>query len=50
MSAEPDTQEPGTPTTTEPGSASDGQTTPESQDAPSEKSDEEQDLSAMEVE
>nr|XP_046260555.1 endoplasmic reticulum junction formation protein lunapark-A isoform X2 [Scatophagus argus] len=49
-SAEADTQEPGTPTTTEPSSASDGQTTPESQDLPSEKSDGEQDLSAMEVE
>ncbi|TKS67199.1 Protein lunapark-A [Collichthys lucidus] len=44
------TQEPGTPTTTEPSSASDGQTTPESLDVPSEKSDGEQDLSAMEVE
>ncbi|KAM3608463.1 uncharacterized protein V6R79_026081 [Siganus canaliculatus] len=48
--AEADTQEPGTPTTAEPASASDGQTTPESQDLPSEKSDGEQDLSAMEVE
>lgn len=48
--AETDTQEPGTPTTTEPSSASDSQNTPESQDLPSEKSDEEQDLSAMEVE
>ncbi|XP_070832774.1 endoplasmic reticulum junction formation protein lunapark-A isoform X2 [Chaetodon trifascialis] len=47
---ETDTQEPGTPTTTEPSSASDGQTTPESQDLPSEKSDGEHDLSAMEVE
>ncbi|KAM8749687.1 endoplasmic reticulum junction formation protein lunapark-A isoform 2-T2 [Acanthopagrus schlegelii] len=45
-----DTQEPGTPTTTEPTSASEGQTTPESQDLPSEKSDGEQDVSAMEVE
>lgn len=50
VSAETDTQEPGTPTTTEPSSASDGQTTPESQDLPAEKSDGEQDLSAMEVE
>ncbi|XP_076603899.1 endoplasmic reticulum junction formation protein lunapark-A isoform X1 [Chaetodon auriga] len=50
VSAETDTQEPGTPTTTEPSSASDGQTTPESQDLPSEKSDGEHDLSAMEVE
>ncbi|XP_035532696.1 endoplasmic reticulum junction formation protein lunapark-A [Morone saxatilis] len=50
VSAESDTQEPSTPTTTEPSSASDSQTTPESQDLPSEKSDEEQDLSAMEVE
>ncbi|KAM8749686.1 endoplasmic reticulum junction formation protein lunapark-A isoform 1-T1 [Acanthopagrus schlegelii] len=48
--AETDTQEPGTPTTTEPTSASEGQTTPESQDLPSEKSDGEQDVSAMEVE
>ncbi|XP_073330366.1 endoplasmic reticulum junction formation protein lunapark-A [Pagrus major] len=50
VSAETDTQEPGTPTTTEPSSASDGQTTQESQDLPSEKSDGEQDVSAMEVE
>ncbi|XP_036964757.1 endoplasmic reticulum junction formation protein lunapark-A [Acanthopagrus latus] len=50
VSAETDTQEPGTPTTTEPSSASEGQTTPESQDLPSEKSDGEQDVSAMEVE
>ncbi|KAM9347215.1 endoplasmic reticulum junction formation protein lunapark-A [Symphorus nematophorus] len=50
VSAETDTQEPGTPTTTEPSSVSDGQTTPESQDQPSEKSDGEHDLSAMEVE
>ncbi|KAM9343103.1 endoplasmic reticulum junction formation protein lunapark-A [Pholidichthys leucotaenia] len=45
-----DTQEPGIPTTTEPSSASDSQNTPESQDLPSEKSDGEHDLSAMEVE
>ncbi|XP_047457459.1 endoplasmic reticulum junction formation protein lunapark-A [Mugil cephalus] len=45
-----DTQEPSTPTTTEPSSASDSPNTPESQDLPSEKSDGEQDLSAMEVE
>lgn len=44
------TQEPAIPTATEPSSASDGQNTPESQDLPSEKSDGEQDLSAMEVE
>lgn len=50
VSAETDTQEPGTATTTEPGSASDAETTPESRDLPSEKSDGEQDLSAMEVE
>lgn len=50
VSAETDTQEPGTPTTTEPSSASDGQSTPESQDLPSEKSDGEHDESAMEVE
>ncbi|KAL6100835.1 lnpk [Pungitius sinensis] len=50
VSAETDTQEPGTPTSTEPGSASDSQSTPESQDPPSEKSDAEQDVSAMEVE
>lgn len=50
VSAETDTQEPGTPITTEPSSASDGQTPPESEDLPPEKSDEEQDLSAMEVE
>ncbi|XP_037645803.1 endoplasmic reticulum junction formation protein lunapark-A isoform X1 [Sebastes umbrosus] len=50
VSAETDTQEPGTPTTTEPSSASEGQSTPESQDPPSEKSDGEQDVSAMEVE
>lgn len=49
-SAETDAQEPGTPPTTEPSCASDGQSTPESQDPPSEKSDGEQDLSAMEVE
>lgn len=50
VSAETDTQEPGTPTTTEPSSASDGQSTPESQDLPPEKSDGEHDESAMEVE
>ncbi|XP_053184960.1 endoplasmic reticulum junction formation protein lunapark-A [Scomber japonicus] len=49
-SAETDTRGPETPTTTEPSSASDDQTTPESQDLPTEKSDGEQDLSAMEVE
>ncbi|XP_069009950.1 endoplasmic reticulum junction formation protein lunapark-A [Embiotoca jacksoni] len=47
---ETDTQEPGTPTASEPSSASDSHNTPESQDLPSEKSDSEQDLSAMEVE
>lgn len=50
VSAETDAHEPGSPTTTEPGSASDAETSPESQDLPSEKSDGEQDLSAMEVE
>ncbi|XP_044073489.1 endoplasmic reticulum junction formation protein lunapark-A isoform X2 [Siniperca chuatsi] len=45
-----DTQEPGTSTTTEPSPTSDSQSTSESQDLPSEKSDGEQDLSAMEVE
>jgi len=50
VSAETDTQEPETPTTTEASSASDDQSTPESQDLPSEKSDGEQDVSAMEVE
>ncbi|XP_059198430.1 endoplasmic reticulum junction formation protein lunapark-A [Centropristis striata] len=50
VSAETDTQEPSTPTTTEPSSASDGHSTPESQDLPSEKSDGEHDVSAMEVE
>lgn len=45
-----DTPEPDTPTTTELSSASDSQNTPESQDLPSEKSDEEHDSSAMEVE
>uniref|UniRef100_A0A1A7X0R9 Endoplasmic reticulum junction formation protein lunapark n=2 Tax=Iconisemion striatum TaxID=60296 RepID=A0A1A7X0R9_9TELE len=45
-----DAQKPGTETTTEPGSASDDQNTPESQDLPAEKSDAEQDVSAMEVE
>ncbi|CAJ1079417.1 endoplasmic reticulum junction formation protein lunapark-A [Xyrichtys novacula] len=49
-SAETETQEPDTSTTTEPSSASDSQSTPESQDPPLEKSDGEQDLSAMEVE
>uniref|UniRef100_A0A3Q0QSD4 Endoplasmic reticulum junction formation protein lunapark n=1 Tax=Amphilophus citrinellus TaxID=61819 RepID=A0A3Q0QSD4_AMPCI len=48
--ADTNTQEPNIPTTTEPSSASDGQNTPEPQDLPSEKSDGEQDLSAMEVE
>ncbi|XP_071387970.1 endoplasmic reticulum junction formation protein lunapark-A [Centroberyx affinis] len=48
-SAESDTQEPGTPTT-EGSPKSDEQGTPESQDPPSEKSDGEQDVSAMEVE
>ncbi|XP_060910472.1 endoplasmic reticulum junction formation protein lunapark-A [Labrus mixtus] len=50
VSAETDPQGPGTPTTTEPSCASDSQSTPESQDPSSEKSDGEQDLSAMEVE
>lgn len=50
VSAESDTQEPDESTTTEPSSASDSQSTPESQDPPIEKSDGEQDLSAMEVE
>ncbi|XP_029315703.1 endoplasmic reticulum junction formation protein lunapark-A [Cottoperca gobio] len=59
VSAETDTTEPGTLTTTEPSSASADQSTPstpstlstpESQDLPSEKSDGEQDVSAMEVE
>uniref|UniRef100_A0A1A8BPD8 Endoplasmic reticulum junction formation protein lunapark n=1 Tax=Nothobranchius kadleci TaxID=1051664 RepID=A0A1A8BPD8_NOTKA len=45
-----DAQEPGTETSTEPGSATDDQNTPESQDLSAEKSDEEQDVSAMEVE
>ncbi|XP_015231799.1 PREDICTED: protein lunapark isoform X1 [Cyprinodon variegatus] len=45
-----DAQEPGTVTTTEPGSASDGQNAPEPQEPPPEKSDDEQDISAMEVE
>lgn len=45
-----DVKEPGTPTSTEPICASDGHSTPESHDLPSEKSDGEQDLSAMEVE
>ncbi|XP_007546565.1 endoplasmic reticulum junction formation protein lunapark-A [Poecilia formosa] len=45
-----DAQEPGTITTTEPGSASDSQNNSEPHDSPSEKSDDEQDISAMEVE
>ncbi|KAM4730773.1 endoplasmic reticulum junction formation protein lunapark-A isoform 2-T2 [Anableps anableps] len=45
-----DAQEPGTITTTEPGSASDSQNNPEPHDPPSEKSDDDQDVSAMEVE
>lgn len=49
-SDEADAQESGTPTTTEPSCASDSQSTPESQDPSAEKSDGEQDLSAMEVE
>ncbi|KAG7502729.1 hypothetical protein JOB18_025346 [Solea senegalensis] len=49
-SAEVNTQEPDTPTTTESDSMSDEQNMPESQDLPSEKSEGEQDLSAMEVE
>lgn len=48
--AEGDAPEPGTPTSTEPGSPADGQSSPESLDPLSEKSDGEQDLSAMEVE
>lgn len=47
---ETDAQESGAVTVTEPSSASDAQNTTESQDQPSEKSDEEQDVSAMEVE
>uniref|UniRef100_I3JPP4 Endoplasmic reticulum junction formation protein lunapark n=1 Tax=Oreochromis niloticus TaxID=8128 RepID=I3JPP4_ORENI len=50
MSPEATGTDPAIPTATEPSSASDGQNTPESQDLPSEKSDGEQDLSAMEVE
>ncbi|XP_040913945.1 endoplasmic reticulum junction formation protein lunapark-A isoform X1 [Toxotes jaculatrix] len=50
VSAEMDTQEPGTLTAAESSSVSDGQSTPESQDPPAERSDGEQDLSAMEVE
>ncbi|XP_074550615.1 endoplasmic reticulum junction formation protein lunapark-A [Halichoeres trimaculatus] len=50
VSAESDTQGPDASTATEPSSASDSQSTPESQDPPLEKSDGEQDLSAMEVE
>ncbi|KAM4560661.1 endoplasmic reticulum junction formation protein lunapark-A [Fundulus diaphanus] len=45
-----DAQEPGTVATTEPGSAPDSQNTPEPHDPPSEKSDDEHDTSAMEVE
>lgn len=45
-----DALEPGTPTSTETSSMSDGQNIPESPDLQSEKSDGEQDLSAMEVE
>uniref|UniRef100_A0A3B5MMQ0 Endoplasmic reticulum junction formation protein lunapark n=1 Tax=Xiphophorus couchianus TaxID=32473 RepID=A0A3B5MMQ0_9TELE len=45
-----DAQEPGTVTTTEPGSAPDSQNSSEPHDSPSEKSDDEQDISAMEVE
>ncbi|XP_040005185.1 endoplasmic reticulum junction formation protein lunapark-A [Xiphias gladius] len=50
VSAETDAQEPGTPTTAESNCVSSGQSTPDSQDLPPEKSDGEQDLSAMEVE
>ncbi|XP_071330980.1 endoplasmic reticulum junction formation protein lunapark-A [Trachinotus anak] len=50
VSAETDTKEPGTPATAESNSVSEGQSTLESQDLPAEKSDGEQDLSAMEVE
>lgn len=50
VSAPTDMKEPGTPTTTEPSSALDDQSTPESQNLSSEKSDGEHDLSAMEVE
>ncbi|KAG7227598.1 hypothetical protein INR49_005413 [Caranx melampygus] len=49
-SAGTDTQEPGTPTPAGSNSVSDGQSTPDSQDVAAEKSDGEQDLSAMEVE
>ncbi|XP_032424064.1 endoplasmic reticulum junction formation protein lunapark-A [Xiphophorus hellerii] len=45
-----DAQEPGTITTTEPGSALGSQNSSEPHDSPSEKSDDEQDISAMEVE
>ncbi|XP_043987807.1 endoplasmic reticulum junction formation protein lunapark-A [Gambusia affinis] len=45
-----DAQEPGTITTTESGSAADSQNSSEPHDSPSEKSDDEQDISAMEVE
>lgn len=54
LAAETDTQEagiaPAAAAAAELSCASDAPTTPESQDLPSEKSDEEQDLSAMEVE
>ncbi|XP_060944341.1 endoplasmic reticulum junction formation protein lunapark-A [Limanda limanda] len=49
-SAEPDAEEPETQTTAESHPTSDEQSPPESQDLPSEKSDGEQDVSAMEVE
>ena len=49
-SAEPDAPEPETQTTAESNPTSDEQSSPESQDLPSEKSEGEQDLSAMEVE
>ncbi|XP_053296241.1 endoplasmic reticulum junction formation protein lunapark-A [Pleuronectes platessa] len=49
-SAEPDAEEPETQTTAESHPTSDEQSSPESQDLPSEKSEGEQDLSAMEVE
>lgn len=50
LAAETDTQEAAAAAAAELSCASDAPTTPESQDLPSEKSDEEQDLSAMEVE
>ncbi|XP_045911016.1 endoplasmic reticulum junction formation protein lunapark-A isoform X2 [Micropterus dolomieu] len=50
FSAETDTQKPGTPMTTEPSPLSDSESTPQSQDLPPDKSDGEQDVSAMEVE